>query len=261
MSYLHSYAPGEQERLRRQAELIQPLLYQGWEQLGQPSNILEIGCGSGAQLTFLQQRYPKARLVGLDRSPEQLETARQRTQGVELVLSQAETMPFQDSSFDLVCLYWVLEHVADPEPILSEINRILRPGGWVCLSEVHNPSMYFYPECPRALEFWKAYNRRQKELGGNPEIGVQLPYLAREQGWEMASFRTFAPNLYGHTTERTEREQIVQFWLDLMASALEQLKGQAHPAFPEVELELRALVDNPRAVIDYQARQMLARKP
>lgn len=260
MSYLHTYAAGEQERLARQADLIQPLLYQGWEAIGEPKDILEIGCGAGAQLNFLQQRYPQARLVGLDRSPEQLETARQRTQGVDLLLGQAESLPLPDASFDLVCLYWVLEHVAEPEPILNEVTRVLRPGGWVCLSEVHNPSMYFFPECPRALEFWKAYNRRQQELGGNPEIGVQLPYLANRQGWKIESYRTFAPNLHGHITDPDQRQQIVQFWLDLMASSLEQLKGQPHPEFKLVEAELGSLIDNPRAVIDYQARQLLAYK-
>ena len=260
MSYLHTYAPGEQERLRRQAELIQPLLYEGWEVMGQPQAILEIGCGSGAQLTFLQQRYPQARLVGVDRSSEQLETARQRTKNIELVLTNAEKMPFPDASFDMVCLYWVLEHVSQPEPILSEINRVLKPGGWFCASEVQNTSMYFSPECPRAMEFWRAYNRRQKELGGNPEIAAQLPYLITEQGWRLERFRTFAPTLHGHTRQPQQRHEIVQFWLDLMASSLEQLKDQPHPDFKRVEAELRGLADNPRGVIDYQARQLLAQK-
>ena len=74
-------------------------------------------------------------------------------------------------------------------------------------------------------------------------------------------FSTFAPGLHGHCRERGQRQQIVQFWLDLMASSLEQLKGRPHPDFSLVESELRRLVEDPRAVIDYQARQLLARKP
>ena len=107
MSYLHTYAEGEQARLQRQAELIQPLLYEGWEVMGSPSSILEIGCGVGSQLCFLRQRYPAARLVGVDRSAEQLATARERTDGaeVERVEALAEKLPFADESFDFGCGY------------------------------------------------------------------------------------------------------------------------------------------------------------
>lgn len=260
MSYLHTYAEGEQARLQRQAELIQPLLYEGWEVMGSPATILEIGCGVGSQLEFLCQRYPEARVVGVDRSPEQLATARLRT-SAELVQAQGEALPFADGSFDFVCLYWVLEHVSEPEPILREITRVLRPGGWVCFSEVHNPSFYLYPECPQVMEFWRAYNALQSELGGNPCIGVQLPYLAAREGWRIQHFRTFAPCLHGGVRER--REEIVQFWLDLLESSLAQLdaNGRTYPPFAAVEAEMRGLLAVPDAVIDYQARQLLAQKP
>lgn len=264
MSYLHTYAEGEQARLQRQAELIQPLLYEGWEVIGTPESILEIGCGVGSQLGFLQKRYPQARLVGVDRSPQQLATARQRlSQEIELVEAMGESLPFDTHSFDFVCLYWVLEHVPDPEPILEEIARVLKPGGWVCFSEVHNPSLYLYPPCPQAMHFWRAYNQLQTDLGGNPEVGVQLPYLATRQGWRIQHFCTFSPNLHGHILDPHLREELVQFWLDLMASSLEQLEanGREHPPFASVEAELRRLVDEPRAVIDYQARQLLAQSP
>lgn len=264
MSYLHTYAEGEQARLQRQAELIQPLLYDGWEVMGTPESILEIGCGVGSQLGFLRQRYPKARLVGVDRSPQQLATARQRLPNeVELVEALGENLPFAHHTFDFACLYWVLEHVPDPEPILQEIDRVLKPGGWVCFSEVHNPSLYLYPACEQAMQFWRAYNQLQTDLGGNPEVGVQLPYLASQRNWRLEHFRTFSPNLHGHIQDLHQRQQLVQFWLDLMASSLEQLQanGRQHPPFASVEKEMRRLVDEPRAVIDYQARQLLAQKP
>lgn len=263
MSYLHTYSPDEQERLRRQAALIQPLLYQSWEAIGQPDRILEVGCGVGAQLQFLARRYPQASLVGLDHSPQQLAAARKLDLAAEWVEGKAEELPFASESFDLVCLYWVLEHLSSPQAVLREVARVLKPGGWVALSEVHNPSLYFFPACPRALDYWKRYNELQKTLGGNPEVGVQLPYLARTAGLTIRNFRSFAPCLTGEVVDPEQRREIVHFWTDLLYSALAMLQehGLYQEDFGGIAQELARLVEEPAAVIDYQARQLLAQKP
>ena len=41
-------------------------------------------------------------------------------------------LPFEDNSFDLIYCTWVAEHIADPEFYVSELERILKPGGWFC---------------------------------------------------------------------------------------------------------------------------------
>jgi ubiquinone/menaquinone biosynthesis C-methylase UbiE len=265
MSYLHGYAAEEQARLERQARLLQPMLFEGWEVLGRPRRVLEVGCGTGSQLRSLAQRYPEAQLVGLDPSPEQLAEARRLggSVAIEWVESRGEDMPFPDQSFDLICLFWVLEHVFRPEAVLSSIHRVLQPGGRVALSEVHNPSLYFYPECPRAAAFWAAYNQLQKDLGGHPEIGVQLPVLAVEQGWEVLHTRRFSPRLNGLLSRREQRQEVVSFWTDLLGSARSSLlQHQRHTVdFEEVRQELQRLVCHPRGVIEYSAHQLLARKP
>ena len=263
MSYLHSYESVEQERLLSQAALIQPFLYQGWEQLGQPNRILEVGCGVGAQLHFLAHRYPEAQLTGLDRSSEQLAKAASHLRGVELVQGQAESMPFADASFDLVCVYFVLEHVLEPSAVIREIDRVLSPSGFVAISEVHNPSLYFYPACPAASAYWALYNRLQRELGGDPEIGVKLPFLVRQPGWKQLNYSTFSPRLDGSVESAEGRDEVTRFWLELMRSVEPSLKerGWLKDPFQQVERELETLRDRPDGVIDYCARQILAQKP
>ena len=265
MTYLHTYSPTEQKRLRRQAELIQPYLYEGWEAIGQPQRILEIGCGVGAQLYFLRQRYPGAWLVGLDHSQEQLDTAASWLPGdrLELVRGRAEELPWESGSFDLVCIYWVLEHLPMPEVVLQEVDRVLRSGSWAVISEVHNPSMYFYPDCPTTMHYWKLYNQLQKQLGGNPEVGVQLPYLVTQRGWNVARYRSFAPCLNGFVSDRAARAEVVEFWTELFHSALAMLRQHNlySKEFDPIRQELAELIENPRAVIDYSARQLLAQKP
>ena len=264
MSYLHTFEPEEQARLERQASLLEPMLFEGWERLGSVSSLLEVGCGTGAQMRRLSQRYPGARLVGVDASPRQLEAARVHTDlSVEWVEAQGESLPFADETFDLVCLFWVLEHVAWPQAVLSEVARVVRKGGGVAVSEVHNASLYFYPPCPTAMRFWQAYNQLQRDFGGNPDIGVQLPALAHEQGWEVLSVRRFSPRLNGEVQARPERLRLVEFWIDLLHSALPSLKerGCVPCDFAEVRAEMLALVDDSQGVIEYSAHQLLARRP
>ncbi len=262
MSYIHTYHPSEQARLVAQAEILQPWLYDGWEVLPSPRRVLEVGCGVGAQLRFLKERFPEARLTGLDRSSEQLSVASRAVEGVQLVQGQAEEMPLETASFDLVLTYFVLEHLSEPAKVLQEIDRVLRPGGHVILSEVHNSSLFFYPECSQAMAYWRAYNRSQRDLGGDPEVGVKLPYLGRCQGWKLLTYRAFAPCLDGRLESQQSRRRAAGFWADLFRSALSTVQQQGHfqGDFESIAAEILALAERPDGVIDYQARQALFQK-
>lgn len=95
-----------------------------------PQHILDIGCGSGFCLQVLQQRYPKALLVGLDLSAAMLT---QVTVEACLCVSSAEQAAFQDASFDLITanlsLLW-----RDFSTLLNECARLLKPNGLLIFS-------------------------------------------------------------------------------------------------------------------------------
>ena len=89
-----------------------------------------------------------AELVGLDRDPELLAIAQARTAGVSrLIEADARELPFSDASFDLVFDFGTFYHSPEPEKIVSEIARILAPGGMlICearLSQlISHPRLY-----------------------------------------------------------------------------------------------------------------------
>ena len=69
-------------------------------------------------------------VVGVDVVPELLAEARKRAPAnVEFVEGDATALPFERGSFDLVCTARTLHHVARPELLLAELDRVLRPGG------------------------------------------------------------------------------------------------------------------------------------
>jgi SAM-dependent methyltransferase len=94
-------------------------------------DIIELGCGTAYFSAWLAKRG--ARVVGVDPTTAQLETARrmQKETGIEFPLVEAigEDVPFEDASFDLVHSEYGASIWADPNLWIPEASRLLRPGG------------------------------------------------------------------------------------------------------------------------------------
>lgn len=100
------------------------------------SRILDVGSGAGQIiLHLLKTARPEAEIVGFDLSAEMLRRARERLDSPRPVFVAADMMqmPFRDASFDCITCGYVLEHIPDPLPGLSEFARVLKPGGVVLL--------------------------------------------------------------------------------------------------------------------------------
>ena len=91
-----------------------------------PARILEVGCGEG-ELAERLAREGSAEVIAVDQSPRMVELAQKR--GVDARLGRAEALEFADASFDCVVAAWMLYHVAELDRALSELSRVLAPGG------------------------------------------------------------------------------------------------------------------------------------
>lgn len=93
--------------------------------------LLDVGCGGG----ILAEEFAGLGLtvMGIDPSVSSVDTARrhagQRGLSIDYQTGAGETLPFADASFDYVSCCDVLEHVRDVDAVLSEIGRVLKPGG------------------------------------------------------------------------------------------------------------------------------------
>jgi SAM-dependent methyltransferase len=114
--------------------------------------VLELACGSGQGLGFLARGAKK--IVGGDYCPELLRIARNHYQDrVPLLRLDAQAIPFQDESFDVVLLYEAIYYLPDRVAFARECYRVLRPEGQLLLCTANkdlpdfNPSPYsfFYP--------------------------------------------------------------------------------------------------------------------
>ncbi len=91
-----------------------------------PHRVLEVGCGWGEFAERLGAELG-AEVVAVDLSPRMVELARER--GVDARVGDVQNLPFDDASFDVAVANWMLYHVPDLQQGLSELARVLRPGG------------------------------------------------------------------------------------------------------------------------------------
>lgn len=101
------------------------------------ASVLDVGCGFGFVLSHLDGKV--RRLVGVDMNADGLEIARKAAPSAELVHQTAAELPFPDSSFDVVVLSDVIEHVGDQNQalVVSEARRVLKPDGKLILTVPH----------------------------------------------------------------------------------------------------------------------------
>lgn len=100
------------------------------------ASVLDIGCGTGLLLERLMAREPTTGATGVDVTPEMLDVARRRLGSrAQLLLADAAALPFPPGSFDLAATSSVLHHWARPAAALSEIARVLKPGGVLVLTD------------------------------------------------------------------------------------------------------------------------------
>jgi demethylmenaquinone methyltransferase/2-methoxy-6-polyprenyl-1,4-benzoquinol methylase len=128
-------------------------------------SVLDVATGTGLVAERLLRRGQP--VTGLDQSAEMLAVARERLAGrAELVEASAESLPFADASFDHLTFTYLLRYVDDPAATLSELARVVRPGGTMAMLEFGVPRGAWRP-------LWDVY------------VGGVLPLAGRvlSPGW------------------------------------------------------------------------------
>jgi SAM-dependent methyltransferase len=106
-------------------------LFHAWMPEGAES-VLDVGCAFSFMLNLLGR---KARhRFGLEYDHSKLVEARARYPEIHFACGSGEAMPFRSASLEVVTFFEVLEHVVNEEQFLSEVHRVLRPGGTILMS-------------------------------------------------------------------------------------------------------------------------------
>lgn len=132
---------------------------------------LDLGTGTGRYLGLLGERCD--RTVGIDGSRAMLGQARNRAPEAELYRADLRDLPMARGSADVAVVARVLTHVPDALPALSELRRVLRPGGMAVVTDLHvrhrfESTRIRTPEGKRSIPSWPR----------SPEVVAELAQYA-----------------------------------------------------------------------------------
>ncbi len=180
--YVHGTNAEEQLRLARLNELTNDSYLEFLQPEGRES-ILEVGSGLGILSGTVAERYPEAKVVGLEFSAEQLAYPKKLLPNIRYVRGDAHRIPFPAGSFDLVYGRYILEHVVNAQTVTNEMFRVLKPGGRACVQENNALVSIFDPDCPRFDALWRQYVQLQDRFGGDPQVGKKLFAIFKKAGF------------------------------------------------------------------------------
>jgi len=173
--------------------------------------VLDACCGTGDFAVEAERRG--GRVVGLDFSEKMIARARRKSGTIEWVQGDALELPFEDGSFDAATVGFGVRNLADLDRGLSELARVLRPGGRLAVLEITRPTgilrpffrLWFdvlVPVAGRILPGGKAYTYLPASVRRFP-VPDDLSALLEEAGFGKVSYRGLGGGIVAlHVGER-----------------------------------------------------------
>ncbi len=118
--------------------------------------ILEIGCGIGTVVYELSRKGHD--IAGIDISGEAIEYGRKKYGDIRLEVQAAETLPYENESFEVVLSFDLFEHIAAIDKHISEVRRVLRPGGYYLFQTPNRYSNIIYETLWTKSLQWRRYH-------------------------------------------------------------------------------------------------------
>ena len=260
MSYIHGFDPVEQHRLVSQAKVLEAMIFEKIDYSG-CNNILEIGCGVGAQTEILLNRYPNVHVTGIELSDAQLNTAKSYLSSkfdpsrFSLYQMNAESLTFKSNTFDGVYICWVLEHLSNPQKVVNECYRVLDKNGFISITEVQNNNLYLVPHSDFIFDYWKKYNDLQIKMGGNPFVGIEIGNFLFNAYFNNIS--VYPNNFLLDNNKPKERKILANYWTNLLLSGFNNLLENKLVKESDKEKLIHAIksIDNHNGVFHYSCIQ------
>jgi ubiquinone/menaquinone biosynthesis C-methylase UbiE len=155
---------------------------------GSPGTVLDVACGTGESTLGWHRRFPEADIIGVDVSPYMLVVAERKTRAlptVDVRAANAEALPFEDGSFDVVTASLLFHELpADVSPVvLREMRRVVGIGGQIAVAEPYRVGGAALKPIPFPEPYLKDYLATDWDEAFRAAGFTDVRTIAVENGW------------------------------------------------------------------------------
>ena len=114
-------------------------------------SVLDVGTGPGNFIKVLENALPTAEIYGVDPDEEALKEAAKAYPLAHFSIMKGETLAFDDDRFDAASISMALHHLSDVQATLKEMQRVVKPGGWIIINELFSDHLNPEQEVHKAI--------------------------------------------------------------------------------------------------------------
>ena len=193
--------------------------------------ILDVGTGSGDFIEVLKESFPISEIIGIDPNTDSLQTAAEKFPDVIFKTMGAEKLDFADNTFDAASISMALHHLPDIQISLSEMQRVVKTGGWIIVSELFSDNLNPAQEVHKMFHHFRSTIDRLKGVSHNATFKKkEIIQMTADSGIEILTHFEFSKNsnLITNSEELEERVEKMKLMLESVKNfqEYESLKPQ-----------------------------------
>lgn len=123
-------------------------------------NVLDVGAGTGRLSVLLAKNG--AKVTALDLSPKMLELVKRKNAKIEIVVGEAENLPFKKETFDIVTAAFLIVHLKDPTRFFDEVYQVLKDGGIFVVTNINQKEAPLVKTDKEEIKIESFYHRPEK---------------------------------------------------------------------------------------------------
>ncbi len=229
--------------------------------------VLDFGCGPGTISIGLAEAVAPGELHGIDMEVSQIALARSLAEESEhsnatFHVGDVTALPFADGFFDVAHCHNVLMHVPQTHAVLSEVKRVLKPGGILACREMICESSFTHPDFGAIRKSWELFEDLLASDDGHPQMGKEMKGHILAAGFAHVRL-TGSLSTYSTPEETGYVVELVNGWLlsPEIADAAIKYGASTMELCDRIRIAYEKWKSHPAAFAAIAYGEMVARKP